>query len=499
MNQPERRLRDGVTPGSTVILPRTSRIRKLVGPPQTSKSRRWVWVLLGILIPVVAFVVQLNAIARAVVANDPRIDRPSGVNSEGFTVLLVGVDERAGDEGDGVRSDTLVLLRVNPRAGRMSLLSIPRDTRVDVRGRGQGKINSAYAYGYLHPNDLYAGGVSQQESGMALAAETVESFTGIRQYGYRVDYMTQLNFAGFSALVDALGGITVDVPKRIVDNAYPTADYGVMRIEFVQGIQRMTGDQALIYARTRHADNDFGRNQRQQQVIQAILAEMRQRGPFGLISLFNQAPEILGGTFKTTMPLNNPVMTSALFMTFINLEVADIAQFRMAPDSIERYTVDGSDILWDPVGVNALVELWLVSAGASTTATTASISGDVFNQFVSDTTKTWDDIQTQARTLLGFSQTESVARIQVFNGARVGGLARRVSDQLAAVGFTTDVPGDAPALVTDTIIYDVNGHPQQAAQIAKIIPGRVVTGPPPATIQSSADIVVVVGSDNVNP
>jgi hypothetical protein len=78
-------------------------------------------------------------------------------------------------------------------------------------------------------------------------------------------------------------------------------------------------------------------------------------------------------------------------------------------------------------------------------------------------------------------------------------LARRVSDQLAAVGFTTDVPGDAPALVTDTIIYDVNGHPQQAAQIAKIIPGRVVTGPPPATIQSSADIVVVVGSDNVNP
>ena len=73
------------------------------------------------------------------------------------------------------------------------------------------------------------------------------------------------------------------------------------------------------------------------------------------------------------------------------------------------------------------------------------------------------------------------------------------SDQLAAVGFTTDVPGDAPALVTDTIIYDVNGHPQQAAQIAKIIPGRVVTGPLPTTIQSSADIVIVVGSDNVNP
>jgi len=458
-----------------------------------------VWVLFGILIPLVAFFIQLNAIARAVVANDPRIDRPTSVNFDGFTVLLVGVDERAGDEGDGVRSDTLVLLRVNPREGRMSLLSIPRDTRVDVRGRGQGKINSAYAYGYLHPNDLYAGDVSQQESGMALAAETVESITGIRQYGYRVDYMTQLNFAGFAALVDALGGITVDVPKRIVDDAYPTADYGVMRIEFAQGVQRMTGEQALIYARTRHADNDFGRNQRQQQVIQAMLTEMRQRGPFAIIGLFNQAPDILGGTLKTTMPLNNPVMVAALVATFFNLEVADIAQFRMAPDSIERYTVDGSDILWDPAGVKALVELWLVSAGASTTATPVSVSSDVFNQFMSDTAKTWTNLQTQARTLLGFSQTESVARIQVFNGARVGGLARRVSDQLAAVGFTTDVPGDAPELITETIIYDVNGHPQQAAQIAKIIPGKVVAGPLPESIQSSADIVIVVGSDNANP
>lgn len=499
MNKPERRLRDGVTPGSTIILPRTSRIRKLVGPPPTTRSRRWVWVLFGILIPVIAFVIQLNAIARAVVANDPRIDRPSGVNLDGFTVLLVGVDERAGDEGDGVRSDTLVLLRINPREGRISLLSIPRDTRVDVRGRGQGKINSAYAYGYLHPNDLYAGDVSQQESGMALAAETVETITGIRQYGYRVDYMTQLNFAGFAALVDALGGITVDVPKRIVDDAYPTADYGVMRIEFAQGVQRMSGEQALIYARTRHADNDFGRNQRQQQVIQAMLAELRQRGPFGVIGLFNRAPDILGGTLKTTMPLNNPVMAVALVMAFVNLDVADIAQFRMAPDSIERYTVDGSDILWDPAGIKALVELWLVSAGASTTAAPVSISSDVFNQFMSDATKAWADLQTQARTVLGFSQTESVARIQVFNGARVGGLARRISDQLTAVGFTTDVPGDAPDLITETIIYDVNGHPQQAAQIAKIIPGRVVTGPPPTTIQSSADIVIVVGSDNANP
>ncbi len=498
MEKQERRLRDGVTPGSTIILPRTSRIRKMTGPNQQTPSRRWMWFALGIIIPVLAVAFQLRAIAQAIVANDPRIERPTSVSLDGFTVLLIGVDERAGSS-DGVRSDTLVLARIHPREGTVSLLSIPRDTRVDVRGRGQGKINSAYAYGYLHANDLYAGDVSQQEAGMALAAETAEVFTNIRQYGYRVDYMTQVNFEGFAAIVDALGGITIDVPKRIVDNAYPTADYGVMRIEFAPGVQRMDGAQALIYARTRHADNDFGRNQRQQQVIQAIVSEFRSRGPVAWVNLASQAPEILGGTLKTTMPVGNPMMALALAMTMNGIDPAEIAQFRVAPESIERYTVDGSDIIWDPAGLKAVVELWLVSAGASTAATPVNITTDVFNQLRMDVDTMWRDMRAQINTVFGFVDAESAARIQVFNGARVSGLARRVSDQLASVGFTMDVPGDAPDVVPQTIIYDVNGHPNQAAQVAQIIPGQIVAGPLPAGIQSTADIIVLVGTDNANP
>jgi anionic cell wall polymer biosynthesis LytR-Cps2A-Psr (LCP) family protein len=90
-----------------------------------------------------------------------------------------------------------------------------RDTRVEVRSRGQSKINAAYAYGYLHPQELFADNVSQQEAGMALAAETVEEFVAIRDFNYRVDYVSStLNFAGFARLIDAFeGGLRLMSPN----------------------------------------------------------------------------------------------------------------------------------------------------------------------------------------------------------------------------------------------------------------------------------------------
>ncbi|MFN8460124.1 MAG: LCP family protein, partial [Anaerolineae bacterium] len=84
------------------------------------------------------------------------------------------------------------------------------------------------------------------------------------------------DFNGFVALVDALGGIEIDVPKAIVDENYPTFDYGVITITIPAGPQHMDGAAALIYARTRHTDSDFGRGQRQQQVLRALLVKALQ-------------------------------------------------------------------------------------------------------------------------------------------------------------------------------------------------------------------------------
>lgn len=491
----ERRLRDGVTPGSTIVLPRN----RLVHPSPSHRPvyrRRWLWVVVLCVIPVLVASFQLRQIAEAVGASDFRPDRPDTAISAGFTLLVIGVDDRSDGVNTSIRSDTLMLVRVQPRTGMVSLLSIPRDTRVSIRGRGDGKINAAYAYGYMHPQELYADDVSQQEAGMALAAETVEDFLMLRSHGHRVDYMLELNFGGFANLIDAFGGVDVDVPAYIVDAAYPTADYGVMRVEFQPGLQHLDGERALIYARTRHADSDFGRMRRQQQVAQALVTVIKHADIQRWWYVINHAPQLFGGSVRTTMPLLNPVMWGALLGTVVQFDADHMASTHISPHTIPRYTADGSDLLWDPSGVQTVVSTWLTVAGAPSAVEPVTLQADMIAQTRQAVNDTWLTLSNAVRAQLGWEINESAARVQVFNGSQIPGLARRVSDQLRTLGLATDPPGDAPGdLNSETIIYDLTNHPKQAASIAQLIPGRIVTTPLPASLQSSADIVIVLGTD----
>jgi LCP family protein required for cell wall assembly len=454
------------------------------------------WVVVLCVIPVLVASFQLRQIATAIGAIDFRPDRPNTVIAQGFTLLIVGVDSRNDGSNTSVRSDSLMLARIQPYTGNVSLLSIPRDSRVSIRGRGESKINAAYAHGYMNPQSLYTDDVSQQEAGMALVAETVEDFLMLRSRGYRVDYVLELNFTGFAQLIDAFGGIDVDVPTYLVDAAYPTADYGVMRIEFQPGLQRMTGEQALIYARTRHADSDFGRIQRQQQVAQAFIAAIKRADIARWWYVANNAPQIMGGSVRTTMPLLNPLMVTALIGTMVQVDATTMASTHISPKTIPRYTVDGSDLLWDTTGVQAVVDTWLTQAGVAIDATQLTVQADVLAQSRQAVTDTWRSITNYVRSQAGWEIDEGAARVQVFNGSRIPGMARSVSEQLHEVGIVTDAPGDAPGDVhTETIIYDLNNHPKQAASIALLIPGKVVTDKLPAPLQSTADIVIVLGTD----
>jgi len=498
MAPPTERLRDGATPGSTRILPRNA-YKMRPGAPQRRRPTWWLFfVITFVVIPVVALSYQLGIVSAAIGANDPRVDRPATVPTNGYTILLVGVDDRGDSGAGGIRSDTLILARINPNTGAVGLLSIPRDTRVEVRGRGTSKINAAYAYGYLHTQDLYADNVSQQEAGMALAAETVEWFTNMAALGVRIDYTMQINFEGFAQLIDALGGLDIDVPSAVVDEKYPTADYGTMRIAFDPGLQHMDGTRALIYARTRHADSDFGRNMRQQLVISALVARMGQLGVMDVGRLFLEAPQILAGTLKTTIPFTNPRMVAALVSTLWHLDATQISSFRIAPQTVKRYTADGTDLVWDQADVSALTSQWVASAGASDGANDAAIVGRI-SALRNQVGEFWQKTVSEFRARTGIGAVEGLARIQVLNGARVAGLARRVTQQLNAVGFSLDAPGDVSGSIPETIIYDITNHPVQAAQITKIIRGRVVQGAPPMDIQSSADIIIVLGTDFVTP
>ncbi|MFN8458733.1 MAG: LCP family protein [Anaerolineae bacterium] len=177
-----------------------------------------------------------------------------------LNVLILGLDHRPGESGPA-RTDTLILATFEPQQPRVALLSIPRDLWVDIPGHGTNRINTAN----------YFGDLDQPGYGPFLAMQAVQQNFGPTIHGY-----LELDFNGFVALVDALGGVDLDVPKTIVDNYYPTPDYGVMSITIPAGPQHMDGATALIYARTRHADSDFGRGQRQQQVLRALVVKALQ-------------------------------------------------------------------------------------------------------------------------------------------------------------------------------------------------------------------------------
>ena len=161
-----------------------------------------------------------------------------------INILVLGVDERSDDKG---RSDTMFVATVDLNTKEVSLLSVPRDTRVKIPGFGWDKINHAYA-----------------EGGIKLARQTAEDLLGIP-----IDYYLSINFAGFYKIVDAVGGVSINVEKRM----YYEDPYDNLVIDFKPGMQRMDGKTAIKYVRYRGEDGDIGRIERQQKFIKAMMQE----------------------------------------------------------------------------------------------------------------------------------------------------------------------------------------------------------------------------------
>jgi len=179
---------------------------------------------------------------------------PVWSGTEPVTFLLLGTDQRQ-DESGPSRSDTIMLALFDPQAKAATLLSIPRDLWVTIPGHGEGRINTAFFLGQAY--DVAHGGPG-------LAALTVE-----QNFGVPVDYWATLDFAGFARIIDALGGVTVEVPYDIYDPTYPDDANGTIELFIPAGTQNLNGDLALKYARTRHGDSDFDRARRQQQIVYA--------------------------------------------------------------------------------------------------------------------------------------------------------------------------------------------------------------------------------------
>ena len=212
---------------------------------------------------------------------------------EPFSVLLLGVDERDGDSG---RSDSMIVLTVNPELKSVKMLSIPRDTRTEIVGHDTtDKINHAYAFG-----------------GIPMSMDTVENFLDIP-----IDYFLEINMEGFNDIVDAVGGITVE----------NNLDFTYENVHFAKGTITLDGESALKYSRMRYEDpnGDFGRQERQRQIIQAVI----QKG--ASISSLTNYGDILDALSKN-------IKTNLTFDDMIDIQ----KNYRDASAHIEQLTIKGS-------------------------------------------------------------------------------------------------------------------------------------------------------------
>lgn len=221
-------------------------------PPRRKRTRRRVGCLgclFRLALAVTLFVVTFTALVASLYILFP----PPRTN-----ILMLGIDSRPG-EGVATRADTIILATVDPRQPYVGMLSIPRDLYINIPGYGFQRINAAHVFAESN----------SPGTGPALVEQTIES-----NFGVPVDRFIRLDFQAFVAIVDAAGGVTIDVPFYFVDYEYPTPDYGTMVVEFQAGTQHMNGERALQYARIRHGSSDFQRAERQQQVIEALFRQL---------------------------------------------------------------------------------------------------------------------------------------------------------------------------------------------------------------------------------
>lgn len=235
-------------------------------------------------------------------------------------ILLLGLDRR---DDEPTRSDTMIVVTVDLWDGLASMFSIPRDLIVAIPGIGEDRVNAAYTYGEAaHPHDPSAG--------PALAVATVS-----RQFKIPIEHYIQIDFNGFRGVVDAVGGVDITVTEEIDDPAYPTDDYGYKHVHFDPGCSHMNGEQALEYARTRHADDDNGRRDRQMQVMQAVLNRTADR------NAARRLPEIvrsLGTSVQTSIPWEGQLSLARLGR---RINAAGVMRYSIAPpmvrETITRY------------------------------------------------------------------------------------------------------------------------------------------------------------------
>ena len=227
-------------------------------------------------------------------------EEPVNPGQDSISILFLGLDDRTGELTG--RSDAILLATFNADERSVKMLSIPRDSYVEIPGRGMDKINHAHAYG-----------------GIDLAVDTVENLLDIP-----VDYFTTLNFIAFMEVVDTLGGVEVDVPFSFTEMDSED-NPGAIRIE--EGVQTLDGEEALAYARMRKSDpqGDIGRGDRQKDLLESMI---REAASFSTITRFGSLMDSLETHMKTNLGFGN---------------IVSMHNYATGMGSIEQLAIDGAN------------------------------------------------------------------------------------------------------------------------------------------------------------
>ncbi|HNY99641.1 MAG TPA: LCP family protein [Anaerolineaceae bacterium] len=375
-----------------------------------------------------------------------------------ITILLMGLDYRDWEAGEVPRTDSMILLTIDPMTSSAGMLSIPRDMWVNIPGYDYYKINQAYYFGEL---DQLPGG------GPALAVKTVESFIGVP-----INYYAQIDFGAFVRVIDEIGGVKIDVPEKITID--PIGDSPKVTLE--PGRYTLNGELALAYARSRKGSgDDFARAERQQQVILAVRDRILQ---------FDQMPSLVTKAPKIYQEISSGLQTNLTFdqafrlgLLAMELPAENIRKAVIGPSEVEfAKSPDGLDILIPYPDRIRLVRDQVFTSGDSISPIALT-----------------EDLKSQVAT--------EAARISVQNGSYTTGLAALTAEFFRSQGLTVTEETNASDIYSVTTIYVLSGKPYTVRYLADIMQVENIRIYNRYEPTASVDLIVTLGTDwaDANP
>ena len=396
----------------------------------------------------------------------PNMTIPPWDGQERLNILLIGSDQRP-KEGT-YNTDTLIVVSIDPVTKQVAMFSLPRDM-VDVP-LPSGPLRNAYGPVYTRKiNALFTS--VRNRADLVPGTDVTRGYNGLKMvlgnlYGLDIKYFVEVNFDGFKQVVDALGGVTINVQLPVVDEAYPSDTGRLARVYIPAGLQHMTGAEALVYARSRHSGlGDFDRAARQQRVLTSL---REQADIANLVPRIPQLVDALKATVRTDIPQEELAKLAGLAGS---VDTRNIRSYVFTPD---RYATEHLQS----------------ERGYIIVPNVERIRDAVTNAFSTD-----PQLEDQREAF-----AEEGASIWVLNGSGRQGQASDVAGYLGYYGLNASAPVQKPDIVppaTSIVVY--NGREAELAQTIEYLEKVFgVTAVPKDDPAARTDIVITTAESTPN-